>query len=1107
MMLKKKSSRKSLRKSLRKSTKHKLCMNKRSSKKRSKKRKSVLNKRRRSKKNIDGMKTKEQKADEIMVFIKNIEVFKSMPDDFESLVRNFIQNKTSDNIVKIVVSEKFNLYEDKEKQLFFIVLIQQMLVMENFEIDINLFFASPLMTSDRINEDNKQILVYIFEFYVLINSLIKNTKDELVISLNSLMKNDRVLETKDKLKNIIINFFYITNYEKEIRLLQEEITSFEEKTEEERKKMDLTVKRSIQVRKKSRAAGAAGGAPSSAFTNVSSSIYKTQKINQKIMHFRKKNQETEILIDVYKFFEYDELELYLMLYKKIINCLSYFFSFSDKRKVVEGIIAIYSRIIISPDEDPLQPDLFFLIFFLKFSGYTFGTFLGKLQYNLSPQNHNTYVIFSEGNKLRTEKRLGLKIKPKTINHIVDIFYVKDEDDHYIHDSVIIKEEGEIDDILKQIFTSENYTEHNEILMILFNFLFVKYSIIFNLPEIYIKGDIFSLYESNIKKIMLFFKSINKFLSDRFKDGLFIRITSYIQTITSFHNYQLNIYTNLFEGNNQIQKIKYDISRRYYEKEKEYNIEKKENHLKEQIREKQEKEMKDLEERERLEIIKNLLENEKRAEDKRRDSEKRIKEQEQRIKEQEKSQQQRKSKGTDDSRNKLIDEANQIIKQEKENIKNERIKQKENEMKRKQIEDEKNIEIKRLKDEEKQELKRRKEENDRKIQQEKKNKQMFYENSRFSCLQEAKNYEINLNCFDNIEMINDKDKATYNIFKGLFYNYIAFLTKLLEENELFYVVVVGGSAIEKQCSEYKTNDIDIKFIPYDEIISIKNNDENHEFVMSLLNIFIDKVSELLRTKLSYIYERAKDKFNKDKKELKEYMMAFEKSIVYKEDTKAKKDEVFSINIFKKSITDVEVLDKLNYEKIVIDLNVYKNKHKSDFYRLLPQFPSIDYHTMMDVSFHQNNRGFKKLLKKTEELMHEKNKKVPKLLIKDGLNIAHLDYLLKEKELLINSNYLPKYEQDIISKLVNDNIQLTERGKQAIEFSSFISLENKKIILQNILSEDDKKSINKSLLQNNFIELKNIEDEDERLERFNHVKNKSRNQYEILLRCQQEALLKR
>ena len=241
------------------------------------------------------------------------------------------------------------------------------------------------------------------------------------------------------------------------------------------------------------------------------------------------------------------------------------------------------------------------------------------------------------------------------------------------------------------------------------------------------------------------------------------------------------------------------------------------------------------------------------------------------------------------------------------------------------------------------------------------------------------------------------------------------------------------------------------------------------------------------------------------------MAFEKSIVYEEDSKAKKDEVFSINIFKKSITDVEVLDDLNYEKIVIDLNVYKNKNKhiSDFYRPLPQFPSIDYHSMMDISFHQNNRGYKKLMKKIgDKLTHEKNKKVPKLLKKDGLNIVHFDYLLKEKELLIKSNYLPKYEQDIISKLVNDNIKLSESGKKAIEFSNFISLENKKIILKNTLSEDEKKSINNNLLQNNFIELKkNLESEDERLERFNHVKNKSRNQYEILLRCQQEALLKR
>ena len=363
----------------------------------------------------------------------------------------------------------------------------------------------------------------------------------------------------------------------------------------------------------------------------------------------------------------------------------------------------------------------------------------------------------------------------------------------------------------------------------------------------------------------------------------------------------------------------------------------------------------------------------------------------------------------------------------------------------------------------------------------KKKQIIDEQNRFTSTQEAENYEIKLNCFDNVEMIDHKEKATYNIFKGLFYDYIAFLTQLLEEKELFYVVIVGGSAIEKQCSEYKTNDIDIKFIPHDEIISIKNNDENHEFIMNLISIFINKVSELLRTKLSYIYERVKDKFNIiDNEELKEYKLAFEKAIFYeqdkaKKDVKAKKDEIFSINIFKKSITDVEVLDNLNYEKIVIDLNVYENKHLP-----IPRFPSIDYHTLMDVSFHQNSRGYKKLMKKIgEELISEKNKKVPKLLkTEDGLNIVHIDYLLREKELLMNSDYLPKDQQDIISKFINDNVILTEEEKKVIELSKYISSENKMTLLKTKkLSEDEKTFINNNLLQNNFIELKNIKGEGE------------------------------
>jgi hypothetical protein len=108
-----------------------------------------------------------------------------------------------------------------------------------------------------------------------------------------------------------------------------------------------------------------------------------------------------------------------------------------------------------------------------------------------------------------------------------------------------------------------------------------------------------------------------------------------------------------------------------------------------------------------------------------------------------------------------------------------------------------------------------------------------EKIRDECLHEINKYEIKLACLDKIEIIDDYKRATYVIFGELFYEYIAFLTDLLQTKKLFYIIVMGGSSIEKQCSEYKTNDVDVKFIPYDIDTIIKYNDENYKFIIDII----------------------------------------------------------------------------------------------------------------------------------------------------------------------------------------------------------------------------------------------------------------------------------
>ena len=311
------------------------------------------------------------------------------------------------------------------------------------------------------------------------------------------------------------------------------------------------------------------------------------------------------------------------------------------------------------------------------------------------------------------------------------------------------------------------------------------------------------------------------------------------------------------------------------------------------------------------------------------------------------------------------------------------------------------------------------------------------------------YEIKLDYLDKIKIIDEKKRATYVIFGEIFYEFIAFLTELLEDKELFYIIVMGGSSIEKQCSEYKTNDVDVKFIPYDLNTVIEYNDSNYKFIINVIDVFINKLDYYLQQNLNLIYNKIKDKFD-DKVDLDEYKDALRNSINYEQDRKnVTKELFFSLNVFKKQVqTNFESKSNMYYQKIIIDLSKYT---KNDNNKSPPSKLRIDANVIMDVSIYKANNIYRKLIENIgPELMSEKQKRVPKFLKKNGLNLVHIDYLLKEKELLKNSTY------------------------------------------------DTRDPKNKDNLKNNFID---IEDVDEKMKekRFDYIKNKSELQYNILKAC--------
>jgi hypothetical protein len=217
-----------------------------------------------------------------------------------------------------------------------------------------------------------------------------------------------------------------------------------------------------------------------------------------------------------------------------------------------------------------------------------------------------------------------------------------------------------------------------------------------------------------------------------------------------------------------------------------------------------------------------------------------------------------------------------------------------------------------------------------------------------------------------------------------------------------------------------------------------------------------LNELFQTKFSSIYEKIKGKFDEGKlaehHELQEYKDALHNSSIYS--LMAKCDDQTENFGTKKSM----------YRNIKIQLRTLE---KNGFYENgEPKYKltkTINTKTIMDVSIYYNEESLvspktnphdeksttnfrRKLMdaiyKTNEELFYKGDKRVPNFIQKNRLNLVDLNYLKKEKELLMNSD-------------LNNPVE-------------------------------------------NFIDVDYLEDKDKE-GRHTYVKNKSREQFELLQKC--------
>jgi hypothetical protein len=949
-------------------------------------------------KKVDGTKSTEAKIGELIANMKNIDSFKEdvggdhfLSREFELILRGFIERKSPDNLIRIMKSKEYISFDEKKQQLLFIILIQQIIIWDDYEIDISVFFLSPVKESE-LSDDAKNNILYIFKFYELLLKTIKSAGE---------------IEIKKGIRNIIENLFYVYDYEKQVKDLIVELINSDEKTDEKTDEKP-------EVKKIAKKGGKV----------LSSTFYNDRThIRQKIIKQKKALSEMDNLFVICKFFKEDKpKENYISLYNKVMECLGVHFKLTIKRKLLDVIINIYSR----KTTDDNKHNVFFLIYFLKCSGYNFGERMQdelppslihcdliKNQYNVD--DHYMYFYLT-GNKLRNVqkikdiegKELNLNISQMKINYIADLFYDNDDkDDKNIcsYDRIIIKEDHET--IVKKLFRCDDVKEEGRILKTLFEFLFIKYYIYFNSEKIYTDGDIYSddkIYNENINQVMSLFRCIQKYIPKKkeSRTSLFMNMFGFFRKIIDFHNYQMNIYKCLFDEDDQIKTILYDLDRRNQDLSQEYVREMQEN-MKEDSEKKKDSEEK------RLKIIAELLEEDSKKESVKKEPVKKepsVKKEPdpKKIAKKEEAEKEKMRLEAEQERRKERKERLRLEKERKEKEERERIereKMENEEMKRKKLEEE--------------EMKRKKIIIDR--------------DRRAESLIEIEKYEIKLDCLDKIKIIDDVTRATYVIFGELFYEYIAFLTKLLEEKELFYIIVMGGSSIEKQCSEYKTNDVDVKFIPYDINTIVEYNDDNYKFIIDIINKFVvNKLSLLFTNKssLQTIYNKIETKFV-DRPELNKYKDALYNSINCEQDRNDLKKDLFSLSAFVKPTKKNFESKSSIYQKIIIDLKKLQLKNRRGMYS---ESEIIDSKTIMDVSILKSNPKssvkstniHRKLMKAIgHEFMFEKNRRVPKFHRKDGLNLVDIEYLLKEKELLMNSNIDDPEHNFIDVEEVDDEIK--------------------------------------------------------------------------------------
>jgi len=968
------------------------------------KRRSILNKKRSinikkrsirfKKKKSDGMMDDsiEDKAEKIIKYIKNIDAFKSLGVGLTEVLNEFIK-QADPELITIINSVEYESYKPDKQQLFFIVFIQQIII--NDIIFVEKFFPlkGESYKAQLPDDERGKNLYYIFEFYGLFLKITRTDVSEMIGGASK----------KRKVKSIIENLFFVFDYDDELYEI--------EKGEGEKRIL------------KSKRPGEKNV--------ISSYMYGSERMLM-----------MDILIDIYQIFDDEsQQKSYLSLYKQVVGCLRIHFKLNMKRKIIEEMIDIHSsKTLTAGYENDKKNNIFFLIFFTKCSGYSFGERIERmLPMSLITGNigatlgnlDNYYMFFHHiGNKLREETRPYKGMSLKKINYIMDLFYDKnDKDDENIckYDLVIVAENP--DKIVESLFKEdkkENPETQVMILKVLFEFLFLKYYIYFNTSKFYSSSQevILLEYNSNIVKInSLFDFMFNNISNKSSREMLFKSIIGFFEDIMIFHNFQKNVYK-CYDDVIIIKYIFDDINIRTVNMYKKYKEEMKNERgyddkvlLKELEMEPDKKEpnLKNKAKKEREKIKKA---DRKREEKERTDMEK--EETDQRL----------------------------LMKKERKLV------EKREEEERKLMEKREEEERKLMEKEERDQRLLMKEEEERMTKLETKIKYLEKINE---CLDIIDEYKINPDCLNKTEIIDDYKRATYVIFGELFYEYIAFLTDLLQKNELFYIIVMGCSSIEKQCDGYKTGDVDVKFIPYNKNTNIIYNDDNYNFIIKIINIFKDRLNELFQTKFSSIYEKIKGKFDEGKlaehHELQEYKDALHNSSIYSliaecdnqtENFGTKKSMYRNIKIklrtlekdgFDKDGEPKYKVTKIINTKTIMDVSIYYNEESL----VRPKTNPPDEKSTTNF----RRKLMDTIYKTNEELFYKGDKRVPNFIQKNRLNLVDLNYLKKEKELLMNSD-------------LNNPVE-------------------------------------------NFIDVDYLEDKDKKEGRHTYVKNKSREQFELLQKC--------